>query len=121
MSGRVVRGWVEQSSVDLVRDVSFEAAHDVPGGESLGAAPLEVGHCAWFAVSHAQQHDPVQGRVRVPVPAAGEPMPCALARGGGDRRDTGEGGERCSGAEAFGVVASGDQQGCGGDRADPAQ
>ena len=70
---------------------------------------------------HAQQHNPVQRGVRVPVPAARESMPCALSGGGGDRGDTGESGEAGAGSEPLGVVARGDQERRCGDRTDSAQ
>ena len=97
-SDGIVGGGVEQSGIDLVRDVSFEAAHDVAVGELLRAAPFEVGHRPRLTVSHAQQNDPVQGRVRVPVAAAGESVPGALPGRGGDRGNTGQSGEACSAA-----------------------
>ena len=49
----IVGGGIEQSGIDLVRDVSFEAAHDVTVGELLRTTPLEVGHRARLAVPHA--------------------------------------------------------------------
>ena len=106
----IVGGGIEQSGIDLVRDVSFEAAHDVTVGELLRTTPLEVGHRPRLAMPHAQQHNPVQRGVRVPVPAARESMPCALSGGGGDRGDTGESGEAGAGSEPLGVVAGGDQE-----------
>lgn len=84
--------------------MSLETSHDVAVGETLGAAAREVGHRSWFAVPHAKQHDPVQRRVRVPVPAARQPVACALSRRGGDGCSPGQGSERCLRRETLRVV-----------------
>ena len=76
----VLGGGVEQRGVNLVGDVTFEAVHDVPVGESFGPAAGEVGNRSRFLVSSAQQQDSAQGRIGLPISAAREPMPCALPR-----------------------------------------
>jgi hypothetical protein len=81
-----------------------------PLGLSLGGPSGDVVDRRWMMVSEPDQDDPMEGRVRVPVPAAVQPVPRGLAGGRLNRRDPGQLGERGLRAQAPGVVPGREQQ-----------
>src|SRR5450755_1141540 len=60
--------------VEGAGEVAFQAADDLLLGHAFLGAPVHVG-AGFGVVPEPAQHDPVQGRVRVPVAAAGQPVP----------------------------------------------
>jgi hypothetical protein len=69
--------------VDFPGDVAFEAAHDFLGAFAFLTPSGHVDPGS-VVVAHPDEHDAVDGLVRLPVPGPAEPVPGCLARGGGD-------------------------------------
>jgi hypothetical protein len=88
-------------SKDLAGDRAFEAADAFGLGLPLCGPPSEVIE-GGLAGSHADNDDPVEGGVGLPVTVPAEPMPGRLATGGRDGTGTAELGQGCFGADALG-------------------
>ena len=99
-----------QVGVDLPGDVALEAADDLAFAEAFGGASFDV-VAGGLVVAHPDDGDDVEGAVRGPVSAAAEAVTAGgSAAAGGLRGDAAELGEGCLVADAFGVVAGGDQE-----------
>src|SRR5699024_9061886 len=70
-SGVFSSGGVDQDGIDLVGDVVFQTADDVPVIEIFGSATLEVGHGTRVFVSHPKHDDLVDRRIGGPVVSPG--------------------------------------------------
>ena len=105
--------------VEGAGEVAFQAADDLLFGHALLGAPVHV-RTGGRVPPQPGQDDPVEGRVRASVAAAGQPEPAVgLPRGCGDRGDPAQGSERGFGGQPVGVVAGGDEEFRGAVRADP--
>ena len=93
--GPVGTGGAGEVSVDLAGDGPFQLPEDLLGRPAAGGLAGDVVD-GGLVVGHPDQRDPVQGAVGVPVTAAGQPVAAGLARGGRDRRDATQRGERGS-------------------------
>jgi hypothetical protein len=98
---------VEHGAVDDVGESSFECAHGFHRGLSVDVlAPVVVG-ASFGLVAQLDGGHGVQDSVDLPVPAAGEPVPDAVAGGGVDRGGSGPGSEVGLGREAGDLGDSG--------------
>src|SRR5205823_8299971 len=92
----IVKVWEE--GVDLAGEVALEAADDVFGGETFGAAAGDVG-AGGLVVAHAHDDGTVEGGVGVAVAAAVETVSAGgLTGAGGQWADAAEAGEGGFGA-----------------------
>ena len=97
----------DEPVVDVACDEALQAADDVLLGESLGGAPPDVVD-GRLVPAHQHDHDSVERRVGLSLPASNEPVPVRDTRRRGDRASAAELRERCFGADALRFVAGND-------------
>lgn len=104
------RGWSGKVGVDFPGDVALQAADDLAFAQAFGGAPLDV-VAGRLVATHPDDRDDVEGTVCGAVAAAAEPVSAAGASAAGRLgRDAAELGEGGFVADAFGVVARGDEE-----------
>src|SRR6266700_6855830 len=83
-SGELFLAALLECCVDLAGDVAFQAADDLAFALAFVGAPFDV-VLGRLVVAHADEDDPVERRVGLPVAASVEPVPAGLAGRGGGR------------------------------------